>query len=207
MARRNAACTSTHFQGRAFQRRSASDGSCDVDVTRKDLLRAANMLFRRRCTFTSFDLQSSAEWRKWVLSVFPRTRSTPSRPTPIWPSFRRPVGGLHALDSPVACRPRSCHHLSSPFFRQGRGLWPQSRLVQTAGQDESVRASFRDRCWKLDMSGAWLIAVESLQSQAGAGVGAFLPRTIPGSLLVGRSLGPVSSGKELQHPCRFRCSA
>ena len=54
------------------------------------------------------------------------------------------------------------------------GLWPQSRLVQTAGQDESVRASFRDRCWKLDMSGAWLIAVESLQSQAGAGVVAFL---------------------------------
>ena len=94
------------------------------------------------------------------------------------------------------------------FVKEGEeGLWPQSRLVQTAGQDESVRASFRDRCWKLDMSGAWLIAVESLLSQAGAGVGAFLARTIPGSLLVCRSLGPVSSGKELQHPCRFRCSA
>ena len=131
---------------------------------------------------------------------------------PVVQGFRATAG-----DGRAGCRrsgPTRARCVS--FVKQGEeGLWPQSRLVQTAGVEEAVSKrprrvspSFIQRpMLKLDMSGPYLIAVESLQSQAGAGVVAFLARTIPGSLLIGRSLGPVSSGKELQHPCRFRCSA
>ena len=93
---------------------------------------------------------SSAEWREWVLSVFPRTRSTPSRPTPIWPSFRRPVGSplvqwcrvfgrLLVMAELVPRRSGPTRARYGSFVEEGEeGLWPQSWLVQTAGVEEAV---------------------------------------------------------------------
>ena len=171
MARRNAACSSRHFQGRAFQRTSALDGSCDVDVTRNDLLRAADRLFRRRCTFTSFDLQPCqvcCHQRSGGSGCFRCSRglgahrvgqhrcghpSEDSLEVFFMHSPARSLAGLEVVttcpvvqgfratagDGRAGCRRSGltrARYVS--FVEEGEeGLWPQSRLVQTAGVSPS----------------------------------------------------------------------